>query len=266
MADLRGIFKRFAPLDRDTRLFTSLLATRQRDIRSAIHNFNQVTTALGGVSRQLSSLIDASNVNFQAISSQDTQLQQALSLFPATLRQSIITFGKVRLFALASGSANAKLLPFARSLAPALRASRPLFHDTTPVIRNQLRPFAVAVQPVARILRPAAAKLAQATPPLTRAFSVLNTLFNTLAYSPGRGSHSYLFWGSWLAHNADELARLQDANGPTLQGVFMGTCSALQLLEAGLIYSDPSIASLLDLLNAPNFMTLPGTKNGVCPA
>ncbi len=265
VSDLRGIFKRFAPLNRDTALFTKLLATRQQDIRSSIHNFGQVTQALGSVDRQLASLITASNANFQAISSQDVQLEQALSLFPSTLRQSIVTFGKLRGFALASGSANAKLLPFARALAPALKASRPLFHDTTPVIRDQLRPFAVAVQPVARILKPAATQLAKATPPLTKSFSVLNTLFNTLAYAPGHGQQSYLFWGSWLAHNADELARLQDANGPTLQGVFMGTCTELQLLEAGLVFSDPSIASLLDLLNAPDYTKLPGTKDGVCP-
>ncbi len=264
VADLRGIFKRFAPLNRDTKLFTTLLAKRQQDIRESIHNFGQVTEALGSVDRQLTSLIDSSNTNFKAISSQDVQLEQALSLFPATLRQSIVTFGKLRGFARASGAANRSLLPFAHELAPALKASLPLFHDTAPVIRNQLRPFAVAVQPVARVLKPAASKLARATPPLTRAFGVLNTLFNTLAYK-APGSESYLFWGSWLAHNADELSRLQDAHGPTLQGVFMGTCSELELLEVGLISSDPAIGSLVQLLNAPNYNTLPGVKFGICP-
>src|SRR5205807_5567404 len=142
-------------------LCTTPLATRQRDIRGAIHNLNEVTNALGGVNRQLASLISASNANFQAISSQDVQLRDALSLFPGTLRQSIVTFGKLRGFAVASGSANARLLPFARALAPALKASRPLFKDTTPVIRNQLRPFALRVQPVAKILKPASEELAR---------------------------------------------------------------------------------------------------------
>jgi phospholipid/cholesterol/gamma-HCH transport system substrate-binding protein len=265
VAGLRGIFKRFAPLNRDTKRFTTLLAQRQQDIRQSIHNFGQVTQALGSVDRQLTSLINSSNTNFRAISSQDVQLEQALSLFPATLRQSIITFGKLRGFAQASGTANARLLPFAHELAPALQASLPLFRDTTPVIRNQLRPFAVAVQPVARLLKPASAALARGTPPLTKAFQVLNTLFNTLAYQPGHGQQPYLFWGSWLAHNADELARLQDAHGPTLQGVFMGACSELELLEAGLISSDPAIGSLVQLLNAPDYKTLPGVKYGVCP-
>ena len=265
VADLRGIFKRFAPLNRDTKLFSTLLARRQQDIRESIHNFGQVTQALGSVDRQLTSLINSSNTNFRAISSQDVQLEQALALFPATLQQSIITFGKLRGFAVASGAANSRLLPFARELAPALRASRPLFADTMPVIRDELRPFAVAVQPVARILKPGSAALARGTPPLTRAFQVLNTLFNTLAYQPGHGQQPYLFWGSWLAHNADELARLQDAHGPTLQGVFMGACSELELLEAGLVSSDPAIGSLVQLLNAPDYKTLPGVKFGLCP-
>lgn len=264
VADLRGIFKRFAPLNRDTKLFSTLLAQRQRDIRESIHNFREVSEALGGVDQQLTSLINSSNTNFRAISSQSQQLEQALALFPSTLRQSIVTFGKLRGFAEASGTANAKLLPFAHALAPALKASLPLFRDTTPVIRNQLRPFAVAVQPVARALKPAAANLAAATPPLTRAFAILNTLFNTLAYK-SKGAQSYLFWGSWLSHNADELARLQDSQGPTLQGVFMGTCSELDVLEAALAISDPPIGALVKLLNAPDYQTLPGVKYGLCP-
>lgn len=267
VADLRGIFKRFAPLDRDTKLFATLLAQRQQDIRQSIHNFGVVTQALGGVDRQLASLITSSDTNFRAISSQDTELEQALALFPGTLRESITAFGKLRNFARASGTANARLLPFAHELAPALRASRPLFNDTAPVIRNQLRPFAVAVQPVAQILKPASVSLAKATPPLTRAFGVLNNLFNTLAYEPGHGEQSYLFWGSWLAHNVDELTRLQDAHGPTLQGEFMGSCSELQLLEGPVQQGSPSVGPLLNLLNAPDWSKLPGVNGGLfCPS
>jgi ABC-type transporter Mla subunit MlaD len=65
VADLRGIFKRFAPLNRDTKEFATLLAARQRDIRGSIHNLNQVTNALGSVNRQLASLIESSNTNFR---------------------------------------------------------------------------------------------------------------------------------------------------------------------------------------------------------
>jgi hypothetical protein len=117
---------------------------------------------------------------------------------------------------------------------------------------------------VARTLAPAAIALSRATPPLSRSFQILNTLFNTLAFKPRGSAQSYLFWGSWLSHNVDTLSRLQDANGPTLQGVFMSSCGELQLLEATVILSSPSIGNILALLNAPDFSKLPVFKNGIC--
>ena len=253
VADLRGTFKRFAPLTRDTRTFTRLLALRRRNIASAIHGLQGVATSLGSVESELTTLIDSSNTNFTAISSQAANLQAALTLLPGTLQQSATTFDKLRSFAVKSGAAATHLLPFARALAPALVAARPLFRDTTPVIRNQLRPFAVAVQPVARILRPAATQLARATPPLARSIGVLNALLNTLAYQPRGSEQGYLFWGAWLAHIADSLTALQDAQGPTVRGTFMATCPTLNLLETTIERGSPSVGPLLDLLNAPDW-------------
>lgn len=264
-AALRGVFKRFAPLNRDTRTFTRLLAERQQNIRASIHGLEQVTTSLGSVQGQLTSLIESSNTNFQAIASQATQLQSALTLLPSTLHLSASTFTKLRGFGQASASSASRLLPWAHALAPALIAVRPLFRQTTPVIRNQLRPFSVAVQPVARILRPAAAALAQATPHLARSLQVLNALFNTMAYQPRGGGQSYLFWGSWLSHIAESLASQQDAHGPILRGTFMASCAELQLFEVTLSQSTPSIGNLLALLNAPDYSKLPGDNNGNCP-
>ena len=56
---------------------------------------------------------------------------------------------------------------------------------------------------------------------------MINTLFNTLAYQPSGSEQGYLFWGSWLAHIAASLTDLQDAQGPTVRGIFMATCPAL---------------------------------------
>jgi phospholipid/cholesterol/gamma-HCH transport system substrate-binding protein len=137
-----------------------------------------------------------------------------------------------------------------------------LFHDTTPVIKNQLRPFAVAVQPLAKILNPASANLAKAAPALARSFGVLNALFNTLAYQPGRGRQSYLFWGSWLSHIANSLTNSQDAHGSVVRGVFMATCGALNLFEVALPESDPALKPLLALLNAPDWSQI---HSSFCP-
>jgi phospholipid/cholesterol/gamma-HCH transport system substrate-binding protein len=250
---LRGTFKRFAPLGRDTRSFATLLAARNRNLRLAIHNLQLVATSLGRVDVQLASLIVASNTNFSAIASQDANLEAGLTLLPGTLRQTNRTLGKVQTFAGQLAPALGRLLPFAHALAPALAASRPLFHDTTPVIENQLRPFSVAVQPVARALRPAATQLARATPPLTRSVAVLNTLFNTLAYQPKGSEQGYLFWGSWLAHIASTLTDVQDAHGASVRGIFMASCPQLNLLETTIQAGSPSVAPLLDLLNAPDW-------------
>jgi phospholipid/cholesterol/gamma-HCH transport system substrate-binding protein len=258
VADLRGTFKRFAPLNRDTKTFTALLKDRTSNIRGSIHNLQEVTQALGSVDGTLTSLINSSNKNFAAISSQDANLEQALTLLPGTLAQTTETLGKVQAFANQSTPALRGLVPFAHAFGPALAAARPLFRDTTPVIKNQLRPYSVAVQPVARALSPASAKLRVATPPLTRSLSVLNALFNELAYQPHGSEQGYLFWGSWLSHIVQSLANLQDAHGSMVRGLFMGTCSQLQLFEVGLANANPALKPLLALLNAPDWSKIGG--------
>jgi phospholipid/cholesterol/gamma-HCH transport system substrate-binding protein len=259
VASLTGTLKRFEPLDRDTQSFATLLATRQRNLRRAIHNLNLVAGSLGGVEGQLASLIRSSDTNFRAISTNDAQLEQTLQLFPGTLRQTQQTLGKVASFSSASATTLHLLQPFARNLGPALAASRPLFHDTTPVIEHQLRPFSVAVQPLARTLAPATDKLKVAIPSLSASITVLNKLFNTLAYQHG-SQPSYLYWGSWLAHNADSLVSSQDADGALTQGIFMGTCSELNFFENTIAPNNAGLGIVLDLLNAPKASTLPGTK------
>ena len=168
VADLRGTLKRFEPLDRDTLSLTHLIAARDNHLRRSIHNLNLVANSLGDVDTELSSLVSTSDTNFSAIARNDAQLEQTLSLFPGTLRQTQQTVGKVKTFSQASATTLPQLLPFARNLGPALAAARPLFRDTTPVIKNQLRPFSVAVQPLARTLAPASASLSQAIPKLSK--------------------------------------------------------------------------------------------------
>ena len=258
VADLAGTFKRFAPLNRDTKTFTALLKERTVNIKRSIHNLSEVTQALGAVDGRFTSLINSSNTNFQAISSQDANLEDALTLLPGTLQTTTQTLGKVQAFANASTPALRGLVPFAHAFGPALAAATPLFRDTTPVIKNQLRPFSVAIQPLAKILDSSSSKLRVATPALTRSVSVLNALFNELAYQPKGSEQGYLFWGSWLSHIANSLTSLQDAHGPVVRGLFMGTCSQLQLFEVGLANANPALKPLLALLNAPDWSTIGG--------
>jgi len=97
-----------------------------------------------------------------------------------------------------------------------------------------------------------------ATPALTRSVGVLNTLFNELGYQPKGSKQGYLFWGSWLAHNALSLTSLQDSQGALVRGLFMGTCTQLQLFEVGLADSNPALKPLLAFLNAPDWSKIGG--------
>jgi phospholipid/cholesterol/gamma-HCH transport system substrate-binding protein len=259
VSSLQETLKRFEPLDRDTKTFASLLATRQASMRRAVHNLNLVAGSLGGVDSELASLIDASDTNFHAIATDDRQLQQTLRRFPGTLRETSASLGKVKHFASASATTLHALQPFARNLAPALAASRPLFRDTTSVIAHQLRPFSVDVQPLAHTLRPAAQQLKAATPKLSSSVDVLNDVFNELAYQP-KGNDSYLFYGGWLSHIADSLVDSQDANGAVVQGLFMASCSQLNFYETGLQVNNQPLGVILDLLNAPPIASIPGAK------
>jgi phospholipid/cholesterol/gamma-HCH transport system substrate-binding protein len=260
VADLRGTLKRFAPLNRDTESFASLLATRQQSLRRAIHNLNLVAGSLGRVDTELASLVRSSDTNFAAISENDTQLEDTLQQFPATLRQADSTLGKVKAFADATGTTLNALEPFAHNLGPALRSSRALFKDTTPSIANQLRPVSVSLQPLARTLAPAARSLNQATPSLSGSVGELNTVFNELAHQPGKGQQGYLFYGAWLAHITDSLVSNQDANGAVLQGQLMANCTSINTYQTLVEPNSPSLGVILNLANLPKVESLPGVK------
>ena len=220
-----GTFKRFAPLDRDARTFATLLAARSRNLRLAIHNLQRVAT-LARRRRRAAGVADRSpRTRTSPRSRRRTRnLEAGLALLPGTLEQTNQTLGKVQGFAYQLGRRSRSCSRSPARSRPALEASRPLFHDTTPVIQNQLRPFSIAVQPLAKALKPAATELSKAVPPLTSSVGVINTLFNTLAYQPAGSEQGYLFWGAWLAHIADSLTDLQDAQGPTVRGIFMASC------------------------------------------
>jgi phospholipid/cholesterol/gamma-HCH transport system substrate-binding protein len=259
---LQQTLKRFGPIDRDALDFSRLLATRDRKLSQAIHDLNLVAGSLGGVDAQLASLVRSSDRSFGAIATQDRALSSALAQLPSTLTTTRTALGRVGTFAGATGPALSKLAPLAKDLGPALAALKPLAQDTTRSVREQLRPFATAVQPFVRLLTPTLKELAGAEPPLTSALTVVNTLFNALAYR-APGSQSYLFWGAWLAHILDSLTATQDANGAIVQGLFMAPCASLNLLEVALSESDPGLGPILQLLNAPDWSKI---KSSYCPS
>jgi phospholipid/cholesterol/gamma-HCH transport system substrate-binding protein len=256
-AQLRQVFRRLEPTTRDTEKITRQVALRRHNVRRVVHNFQELATALADRDRQVSTFVDASNANFEAIASQDANLRQALRLLPGTLNQTRSTLTSVDRLATQLGPALSKLRPGARALGPSLRETRPFLRATTPVIKSEIRPFARDTQPTTRDLRRAAADLAVVAPSLTRTFKVLNSLVNTLAFNPKGKEEGYLFWLAWANHDRTLLYGQQDAHGPVRRGQIFVSCSALPVLE-NLPNTNEALGILIDLLNAPR-------QTQVCP-
>lgn len=249
-ADLREVFKRFEPTARDGERLTRLLIRRRHNIRRVIHNFQELSTALGERDDQLAALVDSANANFESFAAEEASLRAALRLFPGALDQTEQTLRKAGGLAAELGPALERLRPFARELAPALRKTRPFFDETTPIIRDQIRPFARDVQPAVRELRAASEDLAVVTPRLARSFRVLNRFFNTLAYNPPGNAESFNFWAAWAAHSGATLFSLQDAHGPIRRGLVLAHCENYDVLEQ-VILGNPQLGLLTQLLNLP---------------
>jgi phospholipid/cholesterol/gamma-HCH transport system substrate-binding protein len=248
--DLRETFKRFEPTARDGKRITRLLIARRQNLRRVIHNFQELSTALGQRDKQLASLVDSANSNFRALASQQGALREAIRLFPGTLDQTERTLTKTSALAGQLGPALERLRPFARELAPALRKTQPFFRETTPIIRDQIRPFARDVQPTVRDLRSATNDLAVVTPRLARSFGVLNRFFNELAYDPPGKQKSFNFWAAWGAHAGATLFNLQDAHGPIRRGLVLVNCNGYNVLEQ-VILGNPQLGLLTTLLRLP---------------
>jgi phospholipid/cholesterol/gamma-HCH transport system substrate-binding protein len=248
--DLREVFKRFEPTARDGKRISDKLIARRRNIERVIHNFQELSTALGERDDQLASFVDSANRNFEAFADEEASLRAALREFPGALSQTTTTLQKTEQLAAQLGPALERLRPFARELAPALRKTRPFLRDTTPIIKDQIRPFARDVQPTVRDLRRATAKLAPATPRLTRSFKVLNQFFNILAFDPPGGVQPFLFWSAWGAHNGATLWAQQDAHGPVRRGVVLVGCATYDALDS-VVAGSPQLGTAVQLLNLP---------------
>ncbi|MEA2401994.1 MAG: phospholipid/cholesterol/gamma-HCH transport system substrate-binding protein [Thermoleophilaceae bacterium] len=258
--DLREVFKRFAPTARYAEQISRQLIARRHNISRVIHNFQEISTALGKRDDQLAGFVDSANKNFESFAAEESSLRAALREFPPALSQTTTTLQKAEKLAAQLGPGLARLRPFARKLAPALRRTRPFLRETTPIIQNQIRPFARDVQPTVRDLRSATQNLAPATPRLTRSFGVLNKFFNTLAYNPPGSVQPFLFWSSWSAHNGATLWAQQDAHGPVRRGVVMVGCSTYFSLNSAVLPGSPQLGTAVQLLNLPPFddICLPG--------
>lgn len=249
-ASLRETFKRFEPASRDLAAIVREVSKRRAHLRRLIHNFQLLANAVGERDADLAALIDSADANFRALANQEASLRESLRLLPPALETTRDTLASARGLGRELGAATSALRPAARDLGPALRETRPFLRETEPIVRTQLRPFARDAQPTVRVLRHLSGEVEPTVPRLTRSFEVVNSLLDLLAHDPPGAGESYLFYASWLNHNAASLFAAQDAHGPIRRGLFLASCPSLGVLEQ-IGETNPGLQVLIDLLNAP---------------
>ena len=243
--------KRFEPFARDLAKINGALAERDENIRRAITNFGLLSRELGRSDTQLAGFVTSSNDALASFARQEASLRALLQELPGTLRETRRALVSGDRFAKVLGPGSRRIIPAAQALGPALREVRPLFRNTVGPIRDQIRPVARDVQRPLRQIKLLGKPLADASTELAGSFDELNRFFNALAYNPpGPADEGYLFWASWLNHNANAVFFTQDASGPLRHGLVLLSRQTSQLAD-GVSYFDKALATLAQVTSVP---------------
>ncbi|HZC12420.1 MAG TPA: MlaD family protein, partial [Thermoleophilaceae bacterium] len=243
--DLAATLERLEPLHRDLARVTRASARRRDALRRLVTSYGSLMQELGRHPAELRRLVSASGDVFEAITGEESNISEAVSRLPGTLRQTERTLARVETLGdVLRPSLEALRAPF-RELVPTNAALRPFLRETTPIVRDQIRPFARAGGPYLDDVEPAARDLATASPDLTKALGELNRFFNMGAYNPGGAEpprvvggndlrqEGFLYWLAWTANNGVSLFSTADAQGVyrrlTICGLAPGILGAVQL-------------------------------------
>jgi phospholipid/cholesterol/gamma-HCH transport system substrate-binding protein len=254
------------PTHRDLARVSAAVAERHRNLRRVIDHLAKLNGALSGHDNDLARLVAQSAIVFREFASQEHNISGSVARFPAALRATTNTLGKVRVLADTLRPAVGKLEPAVRSLTAANRVLAPSARAVTPVLRDEVRPFTREAQPLVRELHAPAKRLGQATPDFTRVGTVLNHLFNMVAFnSNGREGpdvktrdEGYLFWLAWLGHQSVEIFNASDAHGTFRRVTVAFPCNALE----SYVHNDPQMEFLLNLTPLLSQQCKPGNATG----
>jgi phospholipid/cholesterol/gamma-HCH transport system substrate-binding protein len=247
---LAATLKRLNPTARDLRRINGGLAKRDRLLRRAIHDFRLVGEAVGAKDEQLARLVESSNDVLGAFARSEREVRDTLTQLPEALTSTRAGMTATTGFARELERTTRALKPTARELGPGLRATRPLLRESTPLIQEDLRPFARESRPVLDALRPAAADLKPITKDLGTSFSALGEFLNELAFQPGQGRESFLFYLAWLNHNLNSTFNVKDAHGVQRRGLLLTDCNSRTILDAA-AQANATVRLLLGLLTPP---------------
>jgi phospholipid/cholesterol/gamma-HCH transport system substrate-binding protein len=247
---LSAALKRFDPTARDAQLITQQLRYRHANIARAIHNFKLLIQAFGDKDQQVADLIQTSNAVFATFAQENQSVQRTLHLLPGALSKADKGLGKLATAFALQGATLAELQPFAKAFAPAEEALRSTFKATTPIFKNEIRPFAREILPTIDALAPSTKGLAESFPHLATSFSVLNEIFNELAYNPGKTRPGFSFFAAWAAHNLNSVVSSADAHGVLGRTLVYLNCGVLPLL-APTAKINPNVNIIVGLVNPP---------------
>jgi phospholipid/cholesterol/gamma-HCH transport system substrate-binding protein len=239
--DLGKLLGGLGPINDDLRKLNSKVAERQQNVRTLIHNFNELTAAVGRANEDLTQLVGSSNSALARIAEQDPSVQRAVALLPGTLSTAEQTLNDVTEYAHVLGPTFDKLRPFARNLDEANSSLTDLANGTTSTLKNQIRPFVRAARKPVPDLRQAAQEYSSAAPRLTVIGKKLNKLTNMAAYNPDGANpvgsagrdEGYLYWLAWLGHNGNSVFQAADGNGFYRRIYFTAGCSQLENIITG---------------------------------
>ena len=234
--DLNAVLKRFEPTYRDLGLVQHEVAKRREDLAKLVNALNRLNDELGRSDDDLAQLVGESARVFDAFAKERVNVAATVRELPSTLREATDALGRVERMAEVLGPSSERLIPVARSLLRANRATTPFAREATPLLRDDIRPFIRQARPLVRELQEPTRDIVEAEPELKRSVHVLNRLFNMLAFNPngrepadkaGR-DEGYLFYFAWLAHQSVAIFSGQDANGVFRPFILGGTCNTIR--------------------------------------
>jgi phospholipid/cholesterol/gamma-HCH transport system substrate-binding protein len=244
------VLRRLDPTVRDIARINGAIAKRRHNLRRVVTNFKLIAEELAKSDTNLTGFVESQNSVFGAFAESEAKLRETLRELPGALRA---TRGALNAGANLSGElkpALTDLLPQARALGPALRATRPFFRQTEPTIQTQLRPFTQKVDTFIGDVRRASKPLEQSSKELSGGFTELNQVVNALAYNPSGPAEGYLFYLSWLNHNANAEFRTQDGIGVARRSIFSYTCFA-SILADSVVATRPQVDAARQLVRLP---------------
>ena len=248
--ELSAGLRRLEPTVRDLARINGAVAKRRENVRRAIHSFRLLAEEIGRGEEELSAFVDSSNSVLGAFAEQESAIRASLQELPGTLRETDEALTASRRLSTQLTPALTELIPAAEAFGPALKESRPFFEDTLAPIRDQLRPSTREIRKPVKHLKGLSKPLAPTTSGLKSGFKNLNRLLNVLAFNPDGREEGYLFWLSWLNHNANALFTIQDAQGPIRRGIVLQSCETARLAEAVASVND-FLKTLLELTRQP---------------